>query len=155
MSRAISAVLAALTIGVYAGVSVQAQDAALEKTLMANERAINEAVVKGDVAAFKKHVSADGWAIDPMAGRMSIAEFLQGLPAMAKDMTITSWDLSEPKMLRVDPRTVVLTYKWTGTGTYQGKPLPSPTWASTVWTERGGKWTAVFHQESPAAPPAK
>ena len=36
-----------------------AQDAAAEKTLVANERAINEAVLKGNVAAFKEHVAAE------------------------------------------------------------------------------------------------
>lgn len=155
MSRKIPTVLAALAIAVCATAFVRAQDAQLEKTLMANERVINEAVLKGDVAGFKQHVSADGWAVDSMSGRMSIAEFLKGLPAMAKDLKIKSWDISDPKTLQVDANTVVLTYKWTGTGTYQGQPVPSPTWASTVWTKRSGKWTAVFHQESAGMPPAK
>jgi hypothetical protein len=155
MSRNIPVVLGALSIAIAAAALVSAQDAALEKTLMANERAVNAAVVKGDTAGFTQHVSADGWAIDPMGGRMPIAEFVKGLPAMAKDMKVTSWDLSEPKMLQVDANTVVLTYKWTGSGTYQGKPLPSPTWASTVWTKKSGKWTAVFHQESLSMPPGK
>jgi hypothetical protein len=33
------------------------------------------------------------------------------------------------------------------------QPVPPMTYASTVWTERNGKWVAVFHQESAAAPP--
>jgi hypothetical protein len=41
-----------------------------------------------------------------------------------------------------------------GAGTYMGKPLSDTAYASTVWTERGGKWVAVFHQESDAAPAA-
>jgi len=44
-------------------------------------------------------------------------------------------------------------YRWTGKGTYQGQPLPSPTYASTVWANKGGKWQAVFHQETNAMTP--
>ena len=35
------------------------------------------------------------------------------------------------------------------------QPVPENVYASTVWTERNGKWVAVFHQETTAAPPAK
>ncbi len=152
MNRKIPTVLAAVSIAVCMTAFVRAQDAQLEKTLMANERAINESVLKGDTAGFKQHVDTTGWAIDSMMGRMPVAEFVKGLPAMSKDMKMASWDISDPKMLQVDANTVVLTYKWTGTGTYQGQPVPSPAWASTVWTKRSGKWTAVFHQESLASP---
>jgi hypothetical protein len=31
--------------------------------------------------------------------------------------------------------------------------VPDQTIASTVWTERSGKWVAVFHQESVLGPP--
>jgi hypothetical protein len=31
--------------------------------------------------------------------------------------------------------------------------MPETVYASTVWTERNGKWVAVFHQETGAAPP--
>jgi hypothetical protein len=36
------------------------------------------------------------------------------------------------------------------------QPLPSPTFATTVWTKRGGNWMAVFHHETTkvAPPPA-
>ena len=42
-------------------------------------------------------------------------------------------------------------YKWTGSGTFAGQPFPSTVYASTVWTKKGDKWIAVFHQESEAA----
>jgi len=53
----------------------------------------------------------------------------------------------------VDDKTAVLTYSWMGSGTYKGEAIPATTYSSTVWTERNGKWLAVFHQESAAAPP--
>jgi hypothetical protein len=131
---------------------LRAQDAATEKALIANERAINEAFAKANKTAFAKLVAADGWAIDPIMGRMSVAEFLKGFDAMAKDMKITSWAMSNEKVMWVDANTAVLNYTWTGKGTYQGQPVPSPTLASTVWTKRKGTWAAVFHQETTAMP---
>jgi len=130
------------------------QDAAAEKTLVANERAINEAVLKGNVAAFKEHVAAESYAIDSMMGRMSTAEFAKMLPEMSKDMKVDSWDIADPKVLWVDANTGVLMYKWVAKGTYQGQPMQSAL-ASTVYNKRNGKWVAVFHQESAVPEPTK
>ncbi len=144
---------AVMMVGITA---IAAQDATAEKALIANERAVNEAVAKGNLAGFKQYVAADGWAIDPSMGRASIADFVKGFDAMVKDTKMESWDITDSKVQWVDANTAVHTYKWTGKGTYKGQPIPSPTWASTVWTKKNGKWSAVFHQESPeAAPPQK
>ena len=158
MKRNLCVCAAGIVMAVVAGVSLPAQDAQGEKAIIAAERAIHEAIVKGNVAAFKQHVTADSFAIDSMMGRMSTAEFIKGFDAINKDMKMESWDLTETKVIWQDANNAVLTYKWTGKGTYQGQPIPSPVWASTVWTKRNGKWTAVFHQETipmPPPPPAK
>ena len=152
IQKALAAGCTSLALALCTTVYLAAQDPAAEKTLIANERAVNEAVAKGDLAGFKQHVSADGWSMDGMMGRMAVAEFIKTFPQMTKDMKIASWDISDFKTVWVDANTAVLTYKWTGKGTYQGQPIPSPTWSSTVWTKRNGKWTAVFHQESAGAP---
>ena len=128
--------------------TIRAQDPAAEKAIVANERAINEAIGKGNLAGFKEYVALDGWAIDSMSGRGSIADFVKGFDAMVKDTKMSSWDISDSKVQWVDANTAVHTYKWTGNGTYKGQPIPSPVWASTVWTKKSGKWTAVFHHES-------
>jgi hypothetical protein len=134
-----------------------AQDAQAEKTIIANERAINTAFAKGSLAGFKEHVAADGSSVDSMTGVMTMAVFMKDFEGMAKDMKIASWDISDSKFQWVDANTTVHIYKWTGKGTYQGQPIPSPAWASTVWSKKNGKWTAVFHQETliPPAPPKK
>jgi len=150
----ISTIVLAGAIVAFGVGSAHGQDAQTEKTIIANERAVNEAVAKGNAAAFKQHVAADGWAVDAVMGRMAVADFLAGFDAMTKEMKVSSWDITESKVQWVDANTAVHTYKWTGTGTYHGQPLPSPVWASTVWTKKSGKWMAMFHQESPvmAAP---
>jgi hypothetical protein len=152
MNRRFAAVIGTLAIvGTAAGAA--AQDAATEKQLLANERAISEAIAKGNAAAFKEHVAAEGWYIDAMAGRASVAGFLKEFDKLAKELKVASWDLTEPRTHWVDANTAVLTYKWVGKGTYQGQPMPSPVWCSTVWAKRGGKWMAIFHQETNPMPP--
>ena len=133
-----------------------AQDAATEKTLIANERAVVDAFAKGNRATVEKLISRDGFGVDPMMGRMTNAETLKTFDQMTKDVKITSWTMTDEKVLWADADTAILNYTWTGKGSYQGQPLPSPTYASTVWTKRGGNWVAIFHQETTkvAAPPA-
>ena len=131
IQKALAAGCTSLALALCTTVYLAAQDPAAEKTLIANERAVNEAVATGDLA---------------------VAEFIKTFPQMTKDMKIASWDISDFKTVWVDANTAVLTYKWTGKGTYQGQPIPSATWSSTVWTKRSGKWSAVFHQESAGAP---
>jgi hypothetical protein len=151
MMKRVSTLAALVLVAAWPAAS-WAQNAEAEKTIIANERAVNEAVVKGNLAGFKEHVATDGWAIDSMTGRSPVSDFVKQFDTMTKEMKVSSWDISESKVQWVDANTAVHSYKWTGTGTYQGQPVPSPVWASTVWTKKGGKWTAVFHQESVAMP---
>jgi Domain of unknown function (DUF4440) len=131
-----------------------AEKTALEKTLMANEQKLNDAVLKGDAATFKSMIADDGWSVDEQ-GVMPAADFVRMLkPGVAK---ITDARLDGFKVLWVDANTAVLTYTWTGKGTFNGQAVHSPTYASTVYTRRGTRWVAMFHQETsaPQAPPAK
>ena len=148
--------LVALLFLAMTATPVLAQDAATEKTLIANERAVVDAFAKGNRATVEKLVSRDGFGVDPMMGRMTNAETLKTFDQMTKDVKISSWTMTDEKVLWADADTAILNYTWTGKGSYQGQPLPSPTYASTVWTKRGGNWVAIFHQETTkvAAPPA-
>jgi hypothetical protein len=119
---------------------------ALDKALIANEIKINEAVAKGDKAAFTALLSADALSIDG-TGLMKVADFA----TMLDQLKISTWKLSDEKVAWVDQNTAIVTSTWTGSGTFQGQPVPAQTYCSTVWTKKGGKWVAVFHQESEVA----
>lgn len=151
MTRITSSVVAFMLVST-ATVSVAGQvaaRAAIEKQLIANERAINSAFAKNDVKAFHQYADPQGFGID-MTGIASVAEMDKMMPLLK----IASWSIDNERVLWVDANTAVLMYRWTGKGTYGGQPIPSPTWASTVWTNRNGKWTALFHQETMAMAPA-
>ena len=117
----------------------------LDKALIANEVKINEAVAKGDKAAFTALVSADALSIDG-TGLMKVADFA----TMLDQLKITTWKLSDEKVAWVDQNTAIVTSTWTGSGTFQGQPVPAQTYCSTVWNKKGAKWVAIYHQESEA-----
>ena len=126
---------------------------ALDRAIIANENKLNDALSKKDKAAFSALVTPEAIGLDSMMGVLKTSDFI----AMFDQVTLTSWKISDEKVHWIDPNNAVLAYKWTGTSTYQGQKLPSPVWASTVWTKKGDKWLATFHQETEAvkAPPAK
>ena len=132
-----------------------AQDAQAEKTIIGNERAINESFAKGDPTAFKSLVVPEGWSVDQTIGRAPVADMLKDFAGLTKELKIASWNISDSKIVCVDASTAIHSYKWTATGTDHGKPIVSPTWASTVWTKKNGKWMALYHHESPAPADAK
>jgi hypothetical protein len=151
--RGTAFVAAVVLAGSVAMLSAQAgSKAATEKMLIANENKINEAVAKHDVKAFNDLVATDAVSVDGN-GVMKVADFVKTID----QLKIASWHAMDQKVTWVDDKTAVVGYTWMGSGTYKNQPVPETDYSSTVWTERNGKWVAVFHQESAAAPtpPAK
>jgi hypothetical protein len=88
-----------------------------------------------------------------MGGIMKVSDFVKSMD----QVKIQSYRILNPQVMWVDEKSAVVVYTWKGKGTWMNEPVPETTYASTVWTERSGKWVAVFHQETGAAPapPAK
>jgi hypothetical protein len=147
------------TVAAFSQAPAAANRAAIEKQIVASERAINDAIAKGEMKTFHSIVAADAAGVDTGGiTRVNAPDF----DKMMQQAKIQSWDIDGSQFYWVNDSTVVHMYRWTGKGTYAGQPIPSPVWTSTVWTNKGGKWTAVFHQEtvamappSPASTPAK
>jgi hypothetical protein len=114
-----------------------------DEALVANERALQNAVAKADKAAFQSLVLAEGvWAT--RTGFIPMKLLADGLD----DFQLTRWDMVNPHVTRFDENSAIVLYTWTGTGTFHNQPVPSTILASTVWTRRGGKWLAVHHQQT-------
>ena len=142
-------VLAAVVVAPSLAVA-QSKTEATTKQIEAMERAINAAIQKGDVAAFKANIADDAITVDAM-GPSSVTEFMK----MFSQVKLTKFSIDKVKVQFLNDTTAVISYLFTGEGSMMGQPMPSPTWSSTVWVNRAGKWQAVFHQESLALPPAK
>jgi hypothetical protein len=125
--------------------SALAEHSALDKALIANENKVADAMMKKDRAAFTSLVAANGWSVDG-SGVMKTSE----LTAALDQLVIKSYKISDEQVSWVDANTAIVTYKWTGSGTFAGQPFPGTVYASTVWTKKGDRWVAVFHQESEA-----
>ena len=122
--------------------------AATEKLLIANENKVSDALAKHDLKTFNDLVAPDAVSLDG-AGFMKVADFTKSFD----QVKISTWHIMNPQVTWIDDKSAVVAYTWMGKGTFMNQPMPETVYASTVWTERNGKWVAVFHQESPATPP--
>jgi hypothetical protein len=146
-SRLLAAAL--LVLGCAAPAFAQAASkAATEKALIANENKVADAIAKHDLKTFSALVAADGVSAD-MGGFMKVADFTKQFD----QVKVSSWHIMNPQVVWINDKTAVVAYTWMGKGTFMNQPMPETVYASTVWTERNGKWVAVFHQETTAGPP--
>ncbi len=60
---------------------------------------------------------------------------------------VKSYAISEPRITSASPDVAVLTVKATVDGTCEGKKLPSPVTAATVYVRSGDAWRAAYHNE--------
>jgi Domain of unknown function (DUF4440) len=139
----ISAMLLALAVTEAQQKTFATPNDTTEKTLVANERALYDAVAKADKASFQSLVLPEGvWTTKP--GFVPMKLLVDGLDGFQ----VTKWDIVNPHVTWIDESSAVVLYAWIGTGTFHNQPLASTTLASTVWTKRNGKWVAVHHQET-------
>ncbi|MEO8484663.1 MAG: nuclear transport factor 2 family protein [Acidobacteriota bacterium] len=125
-----------------------ADRAAIEKALAENELKVNLAFEKVDVAGMKAYLAPEATMIGD-TGYTTVADFFKQMPTM--QIKVSEQKLTDFKFTWVDATTVIASYTWAGKGTVMGQAAKSPTYASTVWTKRGDKWLAMYHQETPAA----
>src|SRR5262249_2045301 len=89
--------------------------AATEKQIVATERAINDAVAKGDMKTFHANLAPDAVGVD-VSGitKVNTPDFDKGMQATK----IQSWNIDGSQFYWVNDNTVVHMYRWTGKGTY-------------------------------------
>ncbi len=118
----------------------------LEETIISMEKRAWEAVKGHDAKAFSDLFAADGMMADS-AGFSNRASFLQTLP----ELIISQYTLTDFKVMMIDKDAVIITYKADVKGSFKGQAFPpNPAYVSSIWTKRGGKWVAVYHQETMA-----
>jgi hypothetical protein len=120
--------------------------AQIQRSLIATEKKFWEAWKNKDAKVFKAGLAADSVIIGENG--------VQGKNAAIKEITdvscdVKSYELSDFKLTWINSSAVLLTYKGKAEGTCAGTAIPS-VWASSAYVNRGGKWYAVSHQETPA-----
>lgn len=117
----------------------------LQRKLTATEKTLWEAFKNKKAEVFNRTLTADGFQIDA-SGVTAKADIAKGM----SECDIKDYSLSDFKLTSIDASASLLTYKGTQHGTCGGQAVPETVYASTVWVNRGGKWQALFHQESQA-----
>ncbi|MBV8856267.1 MAG: nuclear transport factor 2 family protein [Acidobacteria bacterium] len=114
--------------------------------LEAKERAIWDAIKAKNWDAFSGML-ADDFVIVEEGGAQTKAQMMEDM----KKYDLTEYTLSDFRMVKVDADLAVLTYTASEKSSFGGKPTSGkPAHASSAWINRGGKWVAVYHQESEA-----
>lgn len=116
--------------------------------LLAKEKEAWDAFKHKQPDAFKHLAAPEFVGVDP-DGPVDLAAEVKSID----DVELKDYRLADVKVIMADKDTALLTYKAMQQGTYKGQPLPPAVFASSVWVRRGGKWLAVFHQETTARVP--
>jgi hypothetical protein len=125
---------------------------AVEKQIVANEKAIIDAILKNDPKTFHSYVLPDSYVMGG-DGVIEATGLVKLMEEMTADCKLAKWTLADSMVYWVNDSTVVHLFKTTTEGTCQAQPIPAA-WQSTVWTNKGGKWLAAFHHQSDVKPPA-
>lgn len=122
--------------------------AQLLKKLSANENKLWDAWKNKDAKPFQMWLAADGVMVGDqgVGSKGDVVKMMASMPCEVKSFTLSDW-----KIAMVDADAAMVTYKGVADGTCAGQPLPT-VWASSLWVNRKGKWTAFSHQETPVRP---
>src|SRR5712692_1385338 len=115
------------------------------KKLSAAETKLWDAFKNKDPKPFKTGLTADAFALSEN-GIEKKEDTLKMIPSAPCE--IKSYELSDWKLTTINSSTALVTYKGKTDGACAGRPIPT-VWCSTLYVNRGGKWLAVFHTETP------
>jgi uncharacterized protein (TIGR02246 family) len=119
----------------------------LEEALITREKEVWDAIRKKDMQRFASFLAEDQLYVSD-EGVRSKAESVKALgEATIPDIKLDDW-----KVLMIDKDAAIVTYRATATPPACGPEMASPVSRNTtVWAKRGGKWLAVFHQDTTVA----
>jgi hypothetical protein len=125
-------------------------------TIMAQEKAANEAYTKGDGRFFQGLLS-DKFMSNDMGKPSTKADAVKMISDVKCD--VKSMNLSEGKLSKIDDDNYAVVYKSEADGTCKdesGKDvkIPTPMRAATVWTRGSGdKWQPIWHGDTAIVDP--
>jgi hypothetical protein len=119
-----------------------------ETDAIAREKAIWDTIKNKDYDAFANMLADDQIEVTSEA----VFDKAQSVTGV-KDFEPTEVVFSDWKFLPIDKDAYVITCTAKVKGKYKSKELPEESARTTsAWVSRGGKWLAIYHQESPVKP---
>jgi hypothetical protein len=133
-------------VSAVAGQGRQNKTDALKESLIRLEKESWEAWKKRDGKFFQGFLSDDHIEVGTggVATKAQIVAFV-GSPICV----VKSYSVDNFKFAMLDANTAVLTYRADQDTTCGGKQVPAPTWTSSVYVKRGGRWLNALYQQTP------
>jgi hypothetical protein len=124
-------------------------EAVSESDVIAREKALWDTIKRKDFDAFG-NMLADDQVYVTSTGVFDKAGTIKDV----KEIEFTDLSMQDFKVVNIDKDAVAVTYTVSAKGMYQGKPMPPGNMrASTAWVNRGGKWLAIYHQDTDVKQP--
>jgi hypothetical protein len=130
-------------------VDAKTSDDAMKAQIVSKEREGLDALKAGDVAHFGDLTADDAVFVDS-SGIADKAQVLKNV----EGFRLTDFQIQDVKFQRVAAETGLISYRASENGVSHGREFAAEVYVSSIWTHRGGKWTCLFSQETPARRPA-
>jgi hypothetical protein len=114
---------------------------------LAREKTIWQAVKDQKLDDFAAAMAPDYVGVYPNGPRTTAADVAQ-----IKGVALHDFEISFFVVHPIDPETIATTYRIDVSGQVGGAAFTGRYWVSSVWHLGGGKWRAVLHTETLAAP---
>ena len=147
-ARRCAIVLAAVVLGACA-IAPATDDATLESTLLSLERDSWKAWHAQDAAFFRTFLSDDHVELS-VAGPADKGTVLRFISSGA--CKVSNYAISDFRFTRLSEASAMLVYRVQQSTTCGGFAVPSPTWATSVFALRDGRWQNILYQQLPARP---
>jgi hypothetical protein len=109
------------------------------------ERQTWEAVKAKDYQAYVRLLADDFLDVEPV-GIITKSEEEKGIV----QLTLDEYKWEGLRVVHLSPEATLLVYKATQKANFGGQPVPTPTWVSSLWIKRSGKWLNALVQETKA-----
>jgi hypothetical protein len=132
----------AATPGTSPSPAASATPATMSSDVVANEKAVWAALVGKHWDLFEGYLATDAIEVEPV-GVSDRAGSVKGV----QTVDFSKLSLSDWKTVKIDDDAAIVTYVVHSPG-----QKPDTEFHTTVWANRNGKWSAVFHHGTPKAP---
>ena len=113
----------------------------LKVTLLAQEKKLLEAIKQKDQKQLDEMFSHEAYAVTAYGGRQTDGQIRKSL----NDVTITSYEISDVEVVKVNNRVGILTYQFRWTGEKNGDAISdAPVYATSIWSRSKGGWNRSF-----------
>ena len=143
--RSMRTLVTAISLAILAlgAVAARADDAETIAAINAAADALDHAFEQRDAKAIEALMTPDHVAVTPYYdGPQSAAEQIASLP----ELNYAQENLDEPKVMLLGPDAAIRTFTAELTGTFKGRPLPSPVFVTAIMVRSDGKWREKFYQ---------